>query len=138
MSTFPVQILAADHPFYEGSCYSLIIPTLDGMYGIQAGHSNLITVMIPGRLQYRLEEDGPLLEAAVSGGLVKVEDGAVLILADSIERPEEIDLKRAQRDADAAKEAMLQKRSIQEYHAAQAHLARALNRLQVKQHYRGM
>ena len=136
MRPFPVQILAADHPFYEGDCRSLVVPTLDGMYGIQVGHSNLITVMIPGRLQYRLEEDGPLLEAAVSGGLVKVEDGSVLILADAIERPEEIDLKRAQRDADAAREALLQKRSIQEYHAAQANLARALNRLQVKRHSR--
>ncbi len=136
MNAFPIQILAADHPFYEGSCYSLIIPTLDGMYGIQAQHSNLITVLAPGILQYQPEDSGPLLDAAVSGGIVKVEDGAVLILADAIEKPEEIDIKRAQRDADAAKEALLQKRSIQEYHAAQATLARALNRLQVKRHTR--
>lgn len=134
MNTFPVQILAADHPFYEGECCSLVVPTLDGMYGIRARHSNMISVVATGILQYQPEEKGPVLEAAVSGGLVKVEDGAVLILADSIERPEEIDLKRAQRDADAAKEALLQKRSIQEHLAAQAHLARALNRLQLKQH----
>ena len=111
-----------------------MVPTLDGMYGIRARHSNMISVVATGILQYQPEEKGPVLEAAVSGGLVKVEDGAVLILADSIERPEEIDLKRAQRDADAAKEALLQKRSIQEHLAAQAHLARALNRLQLKQH----
>ena len=135
MTAFPVQILAADHPFFEGECCSLSVPTLDGMYGIRAHHSNMISVVATGILRYQPEEKGPVLEAAVSGGLVKVEDGAVLILADSIERPEEIDLKRAQRDADAAKEAMLQKRSIQEYHAAQAHLARALNRLQLKQHH---
>ncbi len=138
MNTFPVRILAADHPFYEGECCSLIIPTPDGMYGIQAGHSNLIAVISPGTLQFRVSEQAQPQVAAISGGLVKVESGRALILADAIEKPEEIDLKRAQRDADAAKEAMLQKRSIQEYHAAQAHLARALNRLQVKQHYRGM
>ena len=138
MNTFPVRILAADHPFYEGECCSLIIPTPDGMYGIQAGHSNLIAVISPGTLQFRVSEQAQPQVAAISGGLVKVESGRARILADAIEKPEEIDLKRAQRDADAAKEAMLQKRSIQEYHAAQAHLARALNRLQVKQHYRGM
>lgn len=38
----------------------------------------------------------------------------------------------ANRNADAAKEALLQKRSIQEYRSAQAALARALNRLSVK------
>lgn len=38
----------------------------------------------------------------------------------------------ANHNADAAKEALLQKRSIQEYRSAQATLARALNRLSVK------
>ena len=54
---------------------------------------------------------------------------------DTAERPEEIDAKRAKRDADAAKEALLQKRSIQEYRAAQATLARAISRLRVKRHF---
>ena len=47
------------------------------------------------------------------------------------ERPEEIDANRARRAADRAKEAMLQKRSIQEYRVAQYNLARAMSRLQV-------
>ena len=46
--------------------------------------------------------------------------------------PEDIDANRARRDADAAKEAMLQKKSIMEYQAAQATLARAVSRLRVK------
>ena len=131
MNTFPVRILAADHPFYEGECYSLIIPTPDGMYGIQAHHSNMITAITAGTLRYRIREDEEL-EAAVSGGLVKVENGEVLILVDTAERPEDIDANRARRDADAAKEAMLQKKSIMEYQAAQATLARAVSRLRVK------
>ena len=68
----------------------------------------------------------------MSAGLVKVEDNDVLILADSIERPEEIDENRARRSLAAAKEALLQKRSIQEYKMVQANLARALNRLNTK------
>ena len=75
---------------------------------------------------------GSPLKAAVSNGLVKVENGEVLVLVDTIERPEEIDANRARRDADAAKEALLQKKSIQEYRSAQANLARALSRLRVK------
>ncbi len=54
------------------------------------------------------------------------------MLVDTAERPEEIDANRARRDGDAAKEAILQKKTIQEYRSAQAHLARAINRLRVK------
>ena len=134
MERFRVTILASDHPFYEGACYSLVLPTAAGMCGIRAHHSNMITALVPGTLTYQSEE-GVTREAAVSGGLAKVENGEVLILVDTAERPEEIDAKRAQRDADAAKEALLQKKSIQEYRTAQANLARALTRLRVKRHF---
>ena len=134
MTPFRVQILAADHPFYEGECCSLMLPTPNGMYGIQAHHSNMITAITAGTLRYRIRED-EVLEAAVSGGLVKVENGEVLILVDTAERPEDIDANRARRDADAAREAMLQKKSIMEYRTAQATLARAVSRLRVKHHH---
>ena len=94
----------------------------------------MITALVPGTMYYQIEENVSL-EAAVSQGLAKVENGEVLILVDTAERPEEIDAKRAKRDADAAKEALLQKRSIQEYRAAQATLARAISRLRVKRHF---
>ena len=66
MTPFRVQILAADHPFYEGECCSLMLPTPNGMYGIQAHNSNMITAITAGTLRYRIRED-EVLEAAVSG-----------------------------------------------------------------------
>ena len=133
MEGFQVHILAADHPCYEGECLSLVLPTTNGMYGIRARHSNMIAAIVPGTLRYQLQED-TVLEAAVSEGLAKVENGEVLILVDTAERPEEIDAKRARRNADAAREALLQRKSIMEYRAAQATLARAVSRLRVKRH----
>ena len=91
----------------------------------------MILAIVPGTLRYRCEGEDEKL-AAVSAGLMKVENGEVLILVDSAERPEEIDANRAQRAADQAKEELLQKKSIQEYRMAQSNLARALSRLQVK------
>lgn len=132
METFKVKILAADRPFYEGECESLIVPAVDGQYGVLAHHSNAISAIVPGILTYKT----PSIEAkiaAVSAGLIKIENNQVLVLVDSAEKPEDIDANRAKRAADEAKEAMLQKRSIQEYHSAQAHLARAINRLRVKE-----
>ena len=70
--------------------------------------------------------------AAISPGMVKVEHNDVLVLVDSAEHPDEIDAARAQREADESREALLQKKSRQEHQIAQATLARALNRLRVK------
>lgn len=131
MAVFSLQILEATSEFYDGECDSLIVPTTTGLYGILAGHSNAVLALEPGRMQYRVPGDKEFKAAAVSGGIVKVEDGKVLVLADSCERPEEIDMNRARREADEAREKMLQKRSAREYHEAQAQLARAMNRIKV-------
>lgn len=132
MSEFQVEILAADRPFYKGPCLSLRVPISDGQYGILAHHRDVIAALVPGTLYLRLP-DGTEQIAAVSQGLIKVEKNHVLILADTIERPEEIDENRARREAAEAREAILQKQSIQSYHSAQARMARALNRLKVKE-----
>ena len=131
METFQVHILAADKNFYEGPCVSLTIPTSDGEQGILAHHSDMIAAILPGTLRYQTP-DGPVQLAAVSSGMVKIEKNEVLVLVDSVERPEEIDAARARREADEAREAMLQQKSRQEYQLAQAALARAMNRLRVK------
>lgn len=134
MRTFTVHILAADQPFYEGECESLVIPTIEGQYGIMAHHSDMISALVPGVLKFRVPGE-PDRIASVSAGLVKIEKNDVLVLVDAAERPEDIDANRARRAADEAKEAILQRRSIQEYKMAQADLARAVSRLRVKHQY---
>ena len=131
MDTFQVHILAADRTFYEGPCVSLTVPTNDGERGILAHHSSMIAAIQPGTLRYQVPGEEPRL-AAISPGMVKVEDNDVLVLVDSAERPEEIDEARARREIEEAQEALLQQRSRQEHQIAQATLARALNRLRVK------
>ena len=133
MDTFQVHILAADRTFYEGPCVSLTIPTSDGEQGILAHHSPMIAAVQTGTLRWQTP-GGEVELAAVSPGMVKVEKNEVLVLVDSAERPEEIDEVRARREADQAREAMLQQKSRQEHQVAQATLARALNRLRVKSH----
>ena len=71
MNTFNMHIYAADKPFYSGPCESLVVPSLDGTYGIWANHSNIIIAIIPGSLIYRLpgQQDEVV---AVSHGLVRL------------------------------------------------------------------
>lgn len=135
MSVFTVHILAADKVLYEGECESLIIPTPWGQYGILAHHCKAICAIVAGRLTYRVP-GGKDKYAAVSDGLVKIENNDVLVLVDTAERPEEIDINRARAATEASKEAILQKKSIREYREAQASLARALSRIDVhNKHY---
>lgn len=131
MNAFSLTVLAAEKPFYEGECISLVVPTSDGQYGIQAMHNNIIAAIVPGMLKITAP-NGTETVAAVSEGLVKVEGNDVLLLVDTAERPEEIDINHAKRSAEQAKEAILQKKSIQDYYAAQAKMARAISRLKVK------
>ncbi len=131
MKTFQVHILAADRVFYEGECESLVVPTVDGESGVLAHHSNAIAAIVPGELRYRAP-GGETQLAAVSAGMIKVEDNDVLVLVDTAERPEEIDENRAKRAAAMAREELLQKKSLREYRMVQTNLARAINRLRVK------
>ena len=134
MNTFHLRVLASDDLFFEGECDNLVVPCPDGSFGIQAWHANMISAVSPGELRYRPadgDQAGQEQTAAVPSGLAKVENNDVLVLVDTAEHPEEIDANRARRAADAAKEALLQKRSIQEYKVAQYNLARAMSRLRV-------
>ncbi len=133
MNVFQLTVLAADKPFYDGPCESLRFPGSDGQYGIQANHRNMIAAIVPGTLRFQTAAEEQV--AAISEGLIKVEDNHVLILADTIERPEDIDVNRAKRDADEAQEILLQKRSLQDHHTARARMVRALNRLHVREQW---
>lgn len=132
MDTFMLHVYSAERVFFEGICRSLTVPVTDGQYGIMAHHRNMIAAIRTGTMRF-VTEGGSSHIAAVSDGMVKVEDNDVLVLADTAEAPEEIDEKIARRSADEAKEAMLQKKSVKDYHAAEAQMARALSRLKVKQ-----
>lgn len=135
MKAFHLTFLEADRTFYDGDCVSLQIPATDGAYGVLANHTNLICALVPGELKYK-SPDGEEKVASVSSGLCKVEGGEVLVLTESAEAPEEIDVRRAEREAAEAKEEILRRRSIQSYKAAQAKMARVTNRLRVKNKYR--
>ena len=118
--TFKLNILASDRPFYNGPCEMLVFPGLDGEMGVLPRHEAMVTC----DWNY----------AAVSTGIIEIMPDHVTLLADTVERPEEIDVKRAQAAEDRAKEALRQKQSIKEYYQTQAALNRAISRLKVSGH----
>ncbi|HRR77811.1 MAG TPA: F0F1 ATP synthase subunit epsilon [Ruminococcus sp.] len=129
--TFSLEIVTTDRIFYKGECEHLVITAIDGLLGILAGHEPLVTALPAGELKYMV--DGKWRYAAISDGFIQVMPDKSVILADSCELPEEIDIKRAEEARERAQEKMRQKQSIQEYYQTQAALNRAMNRLKVAQ-----
>lgn len=134
MNEFNLRILEADSAFYEGNCISLVVPTPEGMLGIWAGHSNMVAAISTGIIKFTLP-DGERRHAAVSQGFIRVEKNDVMILAESVEKPEEIDERRVQAAIERANNELKTSKSIGDYKAVQAKLLRAFNRLNVKKKY---
>ena len=129
--TFHLEIIATDRVFFSGEVEHLVITAIDGLLGIMAGHEPLVTSLPTGELKYLV--DGVWKYAAISEGFIQVMPDSSIILADTCELPEEIDIKRAQEAKDRAEELLRQKQSIKEYYETQAALNRAINRLKISQ-----
>jgi F-type H+-transporting ATPase subunit epsilon len=106
----------------------IVIPGSQGYFGVLPGHAAFLTTLGIGELMYRTGRDEHHL--AVSGGFAEVRNDKVIVLADTAERPSEIDRGRAERAKERA-ERRLAGRSEEEldFNRALAALARALNRL---------
>ena len=107
-----------------------VAPGSEGYFGVLPGHAPFLTTLGIGAVSYRVGRDE--LHLAVSGGFVEVRNDKVIVLADTAERPEEIDRARAERARERA-EQRLSGRSQDDvdFARAAAALARALSRLQV-------
>ena len=127
MKTFPLRILTAIAPIYEGGCESLRFPCADGQYGIMANHTPMLAAMVPGKLIYRLP-NGEEHRLIVSHGMVKVSRKGVLILADEAEEMENLSENRAHRDEEEAARALREAHSRNAYLAASVELARTMSR----------
>lgn len=129
--SFHLEIIASDRVFYKGDCEHLVVTAIDGLLGIMAGHESLVTSLPTGELKYMV--NGEWHYAAISEGFMEVMPTFAVILADSCELPEEIDIKRAEEACKRAEERLRQKQSIMEYYHTQTALNRAMNRLKISQ-----
>ena len=132
MDTFGLKIIASDRVFYIGRCRKLILPAPDGKMGILPDHENMVIAISVGDARMEIEE-GSWVDIAVGAGFAEVVNNRVTILVDTAERPEEIEVRRAEEAKERAEEQLRQKQSLQEYYRTQASLARAMNRLKVSQ-----
>lgn len=129
MKTFRLEVVATDKIFYKGPCESLVFPGLDGEFGVLAGHEVTVAAVKVGEMRFKV--DGEWRYAAVGDGYVEILSDRVILICDFVEKPEEIDIKRAQLAKERAEERLRAKDGYVEYVRSQAALARAMTRLKV-------
>ena len=129
MTPFKLQILTPDKEFFNGETENLIVRTTVGDKGILARHEEYVAALPIGKLKVKI--DGNFRTAAVSEGVVKVGRDKTVILVQSCEWADEIDVDRA-KAAKANAEARMSKaeKDEQDYLIAEYKLKRAINRIE--------
>jgi F-type H+-transporting ATPase subunit epsilon len=108
----------------------VVAPGIEGYFGVLPGHAPFLTTLGIGEVTYRVGRDERHL--AVSGGFAEVRNDKVIVLADTAERPDEIDRARAEAARQRAEQRLGGRGGDEiDYARAMYALARALTRLQV-------
>lgn len=134
-NSFYLKVISANRIFFSGRCESIVVPEFDGEKEILAHHENMVIAINRGDMRFKPEGENDWQEAVVGMGLVEIMNNRVTLLVETAERPEEIDIARAQEAKERAEEQMRQKQSIQEYYHSQASMARAMTRLKLSSRY---
>ncbi|HVP35372.1 MAG TPA: F0F1 ATP synthase subunit epsilon [Terriglobales bacterium] len=129
---FLLSIVTPEKTFYEEEASSLIAPGIEGYLGILTDHAPLITALVPGKLTVK-NSKGPEVIMAVSGGFLEVLKNKVVILADSVEFARDIDLERAKKALERARERLKSREKDIDIPRALAAFKRAQNRIAVCQ-----
>lgn len=124
-----LEIVTAERVVLSDDVDMINAPTKDGRVGILPRHAPLLTVLQPGELD--IVKGGVRTPFAVSGGFMEVLPTRVTILADTVERADEIDEARAEQARRLAEERKQLAQSEKDIAIAEAKLRKEMVRLQV-------
>src|SRR5664279_142093 len=96
--TFQLEIVTPSRLLVKEAAEEAQIPGLNGYLGILPGHAPLITELAVGVITYKA--NGNTHTLSVAWGFMEVLPDKVTILAEAAERPQEIDVERAQKAKD--------------------------------------
>lgn len=127
---FKFEIITPERTVYSDTVDEVVLPTMSGEIGILPNHVPLVSVLQPGEI---LIKKGPAESyLAVSGGFIEVQPDRVIVLADTAERAEEIDEKRAEEARQRAAELVKEERvDAREFAVISAKIEKELSRLKV-------
>lgn len=134
MTTFRLEIVTPEGRAFSDDVDMVVVPGVEGEFGVLAQHMPLMTQIKPGELSVRkgLNE----FHLAVGEGFVEVLPGGVSVLTDMAFKAEEIDEAKAEEARQRAEAALQQKLTDEEVATVNAALQRSLAQLHVKRRRR--
>lgn len=134
-TSYRLKVVTPERVMTEKDVTEIIVRTTEGEIGILAHHMQIISPLVP-HIMTVYDLDGKTEQMTVSGGFIEVKDEGVIILADSAETADMVDVARAQRARDRALEILNapQTQVAVDIARAQRALARSENRLRLAGH----
>jgi F-type H+-transporting ATPase subunit epsilon len=128
---FLLEIVTPDRSLVREEVDEVVVPAFDGYLGVLPGHTPLLATLKVGELWYRQGQEKHYL--AVAFGFLEVLPDHVTVLAQIGERPEDIDVQRAERAKQRAEERLARPAAAADHDFERARVAmmKALIRLQV-------
>ena len=124
-----LEIVTAERLVYSGDVDMVSAPGVMGTLGVLPKHSPLLTALEVGELRFKTGDEEERF--AVSGGFMEVRPDRVIVLADTAERAEEIDLERAEAARQRAEKLLKERPPEVDMTAIQGALRRSRIRLKV-------
>jgi F-type H+-transporting ATPase subunit epsilon len=131
--TFSFEILTLQNLFLREDIRFVIAPGKEGVFEILPNHAPFVFALKAGSLRMRTP-DGKDNYVSAGGGFLIVQKDRTTVLTRSAERPEEIDVARAQRAKERAEQRVQTRTPDIDMVRAQAALQRALARLKVAEY----
>jgi len=127
--TIQLEVVTPEKLIVKEAVEEVQIPGLNGYLGVLPGHAPLLTELSVGIISYR----GPSASGklSVAWGFAEVLPDKVTILAETAERPDEIDVSRAQKAKERAEQRLRSNDPNLDYERAEDALQRADTRLKV-------
>lgn len=103
-TSFQLEVVTPQRLIVSDEVTELVAPGTEGYFGVLPGHAPFMTTLDIGELTYRKDKDERHL--AITWGYAEVRGDKVIILAETAERAEEIDVERARRARERAETRM--------------------------------
>lgn len=128
-----LDIVTPEKVVFSEEVEFVVAPGVEGELGILPEHAPLVSALKTGVL--RVQQDGNTFKVAISGGFIEVKNSRVVVLADSAEREDEIDVARAEAAKQRAEQRLANRSADIDVVRAEAALQRALARLKAAGKY---
>jgi F-type H+-transporting ATPase subunit epsilon len=130
--TFQLEIVTPEKMVVREAAEEAQIPGRNGYLGILPGHAPLITELGAGEISFR--SGGQTRRFSVAWGFAEVLPDKVTVLAETVERAEEIDVARAQQSLSRAEDSLKSAQSEEDFSNVLGKIRAAQARIDVAQH----